>query len=156
MLFVGVWEVSSVCRFDVTLGSISAKLLITTSRNKKLLMTISPTYGTVDNTNKELYYHDTMSDNQPVPNPMAAPGQSPSGATATSANKPAAAAPAAAKPSTPQQQALQQQIQAQLQAQLQQQLQAAAAKGKQANITPEMIQVCGSLKSRYIFDSFDV
>jgi hypothetical protein len=36
---------------------------------------------------------------------------------------------------------LQQQIQAQLQAQLQQQLQAAAAKGKQANITPEMIQV---------------
>lgn len=87
---------------------------------------------------------------------MAAPGQSPSGATATSANKPAAAASTAAKPSTPQQQALQQQIQAQLQAQLQQQLQAAAAKGKQANITPEMIQVCGSLKSRFIFDSFDV
>ena len=96
-----------------------------------------------------------MSDNQPVPNPMVAPGQSPSGAAATSANKPAAAAStAAAKPSTPQQQALQQQIQAQLQAQLQQQLQAAAAKGKQANITPEMIQVCGSLKSRFIFDSF--
>jgi len=106
---------------------------------------------TVD-TSKKLYYHNTMSDNQPVPNPMAAPGQSPSGATAASANKPAAAAStAAAKPSTPQQQALQQQIQAQLQAQLQQQLQAAAAKGKQANITPEMIQVCGSLKSRFIF-----
>ena len=37
--------------------------------------------------------------------------------------------------------ALQQQIQAQLQQQLQSQLQAAAQKGKQANITPEMIQV---------------
>jgi len=46
-----------------------------------------------------------------------------------------------AKSATPQQQALQQQIQAQLQSQLQSQLQAAAAKGKQANITQEMIQV---------------
>eukprot|EP00986_Skeletonema_menzelii_P019819 scaffold29272_cov154-Skeletonema_menzelii.AAC.2 len=81
-----------------------------------------------------------------VPNPMAAPGPSPAPAATPAAaveSKPPAPAPAAAsaaKPPTPQQQALQQQIQAQLQAQLQQQLQAAAAKGKQANITPEMIQ----------------
>jgi hypothetical protein len=82
-----------------------------------------------------------------VPNPMAAPGpSSPPAAAAAPAveSKPApppAAASSAAKPPTPQRQALQQQIQSQLQAQLQQQLQAAAAKGKQANITPEMIQV---------------
>ena len=81
-----------------------------------------------------------------VPNPMAAPGPSPAPAATPAAaveTKPAPtpAAASAAKPPTPQQQALQQQIQAQLQAQLQQQLQAAAAKGKQANITPEMIQV---------------
>jgi len=95
-----------------------------------------------------------MSSNQPasVPNPMAAPGPSPPPAAAPApaaaaeskpkppAPSPAAATATAAKPPTPQQQALQQQIQAQLQAQLQQQLQAAAAKGKQANITPEMIQ----------------
>jgi hypothetical protein len=37
---------------------------------------------------------------------------------------------------------LQQQIQQQLQSQLQAQLQAAAARGQQANITPEQIQVC--------------
>ena len=42
---------------------------------------------------------------------------------------------------TGEQAALQQQIQAQLQQQLQSQLQAAAQKGKQANITPGMIQV---------------
>lgn len=54
------------------------------------------------------------------------------------AAEPAASAPPAKKPS---QAALQQQIQQQLQAQLQQQLQAAAARGQQANITPEQIQV---------------
>jgi hypothetical protein len=97
-----------------------------------------------------LTFNTSMSNNNTpasVPNPMAAPGPSSSppspAAQDSESSKPAAgpAATTAAKPPTPQQQALQQQIQAQLQAQLQQQLQAAAAKGKQANITPEMIQV---------------
>jgi hypothetical protein len=57
------------------------------------------------------------------------------------ASAPAAAPPPAKKPS---QAALQQQVQQQLQAQLQQQLQAAAARGQQANITPEQIQVSRS------------
>jgi nuclear transcription factor Y gamma len=52
---------------------------------------------------------------------------------------PPAKKPAAATPSTTTQQ-LQQQIQQQLQQQLQAQLQAAAARGQQANITPEQIQ----------------
>jgi hypothetical protein len=59
----------------------------------------------------------------------------------------AAAAPAVAaataapiKKPNPATGALQQQIQAQLQQQLQAQLQAAAARGQQANITPEQIQ----------------
>jgi len=56
----------------------------------------------------------------------------------------AVAAPPAKKPS---QAALQQQIQQQLQAQLQQQLQAAAARGQQANITPEQIQVSVIVKT---------
>ena len=83
--------------------------------------------------------------NPSVPNPMADTPASPPAAAASSSasamsneSKPPAQA---AKTATPQQQALQQQIQAQLQSQLQAQLQAAAAKGKQANITPEMIQV---------------
>lgn len=80
----------------------------------------------------------TMS-NPPVPNPMA------SGPTApvhiASAGSQPAAADVDARSPTPQQRALQQQIQAQLQSQLQAQLQAAAARGKQVNITPEMIQV---------------
>jgi len=73
---------------------------------------------------------------------MAATPIAPSAAAPQSKPPPASAAgtPAAAKVTTPQQQALQQQIQAQLQSQLQAQLQAAAARGKQANITPEMIQ----------------
>ena len=55
----------------------------------------------------------------------------------------AAPAPVAKKPATTLQQKsqLQQQIQQQLQQQLQAQLQAAAARGQQANITPEQIQV---------------
>lgn len=54
----------------------------------------------------------------------------------------APAASAAAPPAKkPQATALQQQIQQQLQQQLQAQLQAAAARGQQANITPEQIQV---------------
>mmetsp|Transcript_29565 Transcript_29565/g.62718 ORF Transcript_29565/g.62718 Transcript_29565/m.62718 type:complete len:448 (+) Transcript_29565:56-1399(+) len=89
----------------------------------------------------------------PVPNPMAAaaPAPPPSVRPTLVASTTPAAAPLskpiaasggapAAKTTTPQQQALQQQIQAQLQSQLQAQLQAAAARGKQANITPEMIQ----------------
>ena len=57
----------------------------------------------------------------------------------------ATAAPAAKKPNNAstsnQKSQLQQQIQQQLQQQLQAQLQAAAARGQQANITPEQIQV---------------
>lgn len=48
--------------------------------------------------------------------------------------------PPAKKPATATQKQLQQQIQQQLQQQLQAQLQAAAARGQQANITPEQIQ----------------
>lgn len=55
--------------------------------------------------------------------------------------RPAPTPAAAPAPKKPQQAALQQQIQKQLQAQLQTQLQAAAARGQQANITPEQIQV---------------
>jgi histone H3/H4 len=51
-----------------------------------------------------------------------------------------AAAPVAKKPQSTTTQQLQQQIQQQLQQQLQAQLQAAAARGQQANITPEQIQ----------------
>lgn len=59
--------------------------------------------------------------------------------------KRSAPAPTAAPPAKkPSQAALQQQVQQQLQAQLQQQLQAAAARGQQANITPEQIQVSRS------------
>ncbi|KAL7552694.1 hypothetical protein ACHAWF_016269 [Thalassiosira exigua] len=97
----------------------------------------------------------------PVPNPMAAAVGGPATPSAAVAAKvkppvpvgPSSAVGAASTPSAassapatgakavnPQQQALQQQIQAQLQSQLQAQLQAAAARGKQANITPEMIQ----------------
>ncbi len=98
--------------------------------------------------------------NSPVPNPMAtgptsqAHSAPPLIATPTtldaaaSASSQPAAPGAEAKSPTPQQRALQQQIQAQLQSQLQAQLQAAAARGKQVNITPEMIQVrllvCGN------------
>lgn len=45
--------------------------------------------------------------------------------------------------------ALQQQIQAQLQQQLQAQLQAAAARGQQANITPEQIQAQAQVCTNY-------
>jgi surface antigen len=76
--------------------------------------------------------------NQPVPNPIIG---SPVDDAATISTAEAAAAPVAAAKPTPQQRALQQQIQTQLQNQLQAQLQAAASRGKQANITPEMIQV---------------
>lgn len=98
--------------------------------------------------------------NSPVPNPMAtgptsqAQSAPPLIATPTtldaaaSASSQPAAPDAEAKSPTAQQRALQQQIQAQLQSQLQAQLQAAAARGKQVNITPEMIQVrllvCGN------------
>ena len=140
-----------VCPFLVTRVIISGHLLTSEYSIAKIAKQASKhaktyrTYLPTDTVN-------TMSNNdQPassVPNPMAAPGPNPAPAAAPAAavenNKPAPtpAPPAsAAKPPTPQQQALQQQIQAQLQAQLQQQLQAAAAKGKQANITPEMIQV---------------
>lgn len=98
--------------------------------------------------------------NSPVPNPMASGPTSqihtapPLIATPTtldaaaSASSQPAAPGAEAKSPSPQQRALQQQIQAQLQSQLQAQLQAAAARGKQVNITPEMIQVrllvCGN------------
>jgi hypothetical protein len=83
--------------------------------------------------------------NQQVPNPVigspVADGSAES-TTTISTVEAAATIPAvaAAKP-TPQQRALQQQIQTQLQNQLQAQLQAAASRGKQAHITPEMIQV---------------
>jgi hypothetical protein len=65
----------------------------------------------------------------------------------------AAPAPVAKKPATtPQQKSqLQQQIQQQLQQQLQAQLQAAAARGQQANITPEQIQVSFKKKKLTIF-----
>jgi translation elongation factor EF-Ts len=76
--------------------------------------------------------------NQPVPNPIIG---SPVDDAATISTVEAAAAPVAVAKPTPQQRALQQQIQTQLQNQLQAQLQAAASRGKQANITPEMIQV---------------
>lgn len=88
-----------------------------------------------------------MSNPPPVPNPMVAAASAPPSVASTtpapapvSKPPPASVAAPAAKTTTPQQQALQQQIQAQLQSQLQAQLQAAAARGKQANITPEMIQ----------------
>jgi hypothetical protein len=58
-----------------------------------------------------------------------------------------AASPAAPPAKKPQATALQQQIQQQLQQQLQAQLQAAAARGQQANITPEQIQVRPSRKN---------
>jgi len=77
--------------------------------------------------------------NQPVPNPII--GSPVDDAATISTVEAAAAAPVAAAKPTPQQRALQQQIQTQLQNQLQAQLQAAASRGKQANITPEMIQV---------------
>lgn len=89
-----------------------------------------------------------MSDTEAVPDPMADTPVSPPAAAlpaSTPASLAASASNSESKPAakaTSQQAALQQQIQAQLQSQLQAQLQAAAAKGKQANITPEMIQVC--------------
>ena len=86
-----------------------------------------------------------------APNPapvavVAAPSAATTSAAAAASAKPVAtAAPAkdgapAKKPATSTQTALQQQIQQQLQAQLQAQLAAAAARGQQANITPEQIQ----------------
>ena len=63
-------------------------------------------------------------------------------------------APVSKKPNTAaaassQKSQLQQQIQQQLQQQLQAQLQAAAARGQQANITPEQIQVCNCFRCRF-------
>lgn len=88
------------------------------------------------------------------PLPVATPAAAISAGTTTTAadtnKRPAAlatAAPVAKKPNTApatypnQKSQLQQQIQQQLQQQLQAQLQAAAARGQQANITPEQIQV---------------
>lgn len=96
--------------------------------------------------------HAAASTQLPVATPVAA------GATTADTNKRpapvgngslATAAPVAKKPNTAvasassasQKTQLQQQIQQQLQQQLQAQLQAAAARGQQANITPEQIQV---------------
>jgi len=89
----------------------------------------------------------------PVATPAAAVSAGPTTITTTAAaatsKRPAAlatAAPVAKKPNTAaatypnQKSQLQQQIQQQLQQQLQAQLQAAAARGQQANITPEQIQ----------------
>ena len=94
----------------------------------------------------------------PTALPVATPAPATTVTTTVDANKRpapvgnaslAAAAPAAKKANTAtvaattpsQKTQLQQQIQQQLQQQLQAQLQAAAARGQQANITPEQIQV---------------
>ena len=122
------------------------------------------------NTNKQLTHTGRKSEmsNQLVPNPIiGSPASAPpplpplppsttnqaaavapaSVGTGHGAHPPASAG-AAPKPTNPQQRALQQQIQAQLQSQLQAQLQAAASRGKQANITPEMIQVRSGVRTR--------